>query len=86
MTGLGSAGSRRGIYLGEDQPPEKPSTSNGSPDTSSAPTFLMYNKISTTISGQESPTTNGMSGNEVQKPKGDTKKKNDQKNRESAIW
>lgn len=84
MKGLGSAGSRRGIYLGEEQPQEEPSTSKA--DTSSAPTFLMYNKISTTISGRESPS-NGMNGSsDTQKSKGDNKKKNDQKNRESAIW
>lgn len=46
----------------------------------------MYNKISTTIAGKESPTpsaSNGTNGSE--KTKSD-KKKNDQKNRESAIW
>jgi hypothetical protein len=91
---LGTAGSRRTVYLGEDKKPgEEPSTSNGngkseSPTTAGAPTFLMYNKISTTICGSESPTpsaSNGTNGNENQKSKSD-KKKNDQKNRESAIW
>lgn len=95
---LGTAGSRRTVYLGEENKPgEEPSTSNGnsnskseSPNASTvgAPTFVMYNKISTTIVGPESPTpsaSNGTNGNENQKSKSD-KKKNDQKNRESAIW
>lgn len=93
---LGTAGSRRTVYLGEENKSgEEPSTSNGngkseSPTTAgaTAPTFLMYNKISTTIAGKESPTpsaSNGTNGNENQKSKSD-KKKNDQKNRESAIW
>lgn len=88
MNGLGAAGSRRTVYMGEEnKPPEEPSTSNGKSETSSsAPTFLMYNKISTTISGKESPT-NSTNGNENQKNnKSDSKKKNDQKNRENAIW
>lgn len=90
MTSLGTAGSRRTVYLGdENKPPEEPSTSNGNSEASTAgPTFLMYNKISTTIGGKESPTpsaSNGSNGNENQKSKSD-KKKNDQKNRESAIW
>lgn len=97
---LGTAGSRRTVYLGEEnKQPEDASTSNGNKSTESppaavaastagAPTFLMYNKISTTIAGKESPTpsaSNGLNGNENQKTKSD-KKKNDQKNRESAIW
>lgn len=84
---LGTAGSRRTVYLGEENKSgEEPSISNGNGKSESppagAPTFLMYNKISTTIAGNESPTP---SGNENQKSKSD-KKKNDQKNRESAIW
>ena len=93
---LGTAGSRRTVYLGEENKPnEEPSTSNGngngkseSPNTTGsagAPTFLMYNKISTTITGKDSPTSSTSNGNENQKSKSD-KKKNDQKNRESAIW
>ena len=93
---LGTAGSRRTVYLGEEnKAAEEATTSNGngkseSPKSSvaAAPTFVMYNKISTTIAGKESPTpsaSNGTNGNENQKTKSD-KKKNDQKNRESAIW
>lgn len=89
---LGTAGSRRTVYLGEEKKPgEEPSTSTSNGNVESpagAPTFLMYNKISTTIAGKESPTpsaSNGTNGNENQKPKSD-KKKNDQKGRETAIW
>lgn len=91
---LGTAGSRRTVYLGEEnKAAEEASTSNGngkseSPKSSAAPTFLMYNKITTTIAGKESPTpsvSNGTNGNENQKTKTD-KKKTDQKNRENAIW
>jgi hypothetical protein len=80
------------VYLGEENKPDgsdKPTTSNGNGESSAAPTFLMYNKISTTITGKESPTslTNGTngSGEGGQKPNKNDKKKND-KNRESAIW
>lgn len=50
----------------------------------------MYNKISTTIAGKESPTPsiNGggsLNGNDNQKASKSDKKKNE-KNRESAIW
>lgn len=82
---LGAAGSRRTVYMGMEQPNEEPSTSNGKTEGSAAPTFLMYNKISTTISGAESPPL-GSIGNDNQKSKNDNKKKTDQKNRESAIW
>lgn len=72
--------------MGEEQPNEEASTSNnGKGESASAPTFLMYNKISTTISGKESPPL-GSNSNDLQKLKGDNKKKSDQKNRESAIW
>lgn len=89
------------MYLGDENETsvDQPSTSNGINDNSTAssvaataaPTFLMYNKISTTITGKESPTpstTNGggsLNGNDNQKTSKSDKKKND-KNRESAIW
>lgn len=72
--------------MGMEQPNEEPSTSNGKIEGSTAgPTFLMYNKISTTIAGAESPPLTTV-GNDNQKSKNDNKKKTDQKNRESAIW
>ncbi|KAL7033987.1 hypothetical protein ACKWTF_007807 [Chironomus riparius] len=89
---LHSAGSRRTVYLGEENKSdaEKPTTSNGNGENG-APTFLMYNKISTTtVAAKESPPssivngTNGNAESSNQKSKSD-KKKND-KNRESAIW
>lgn len=89
-TNLGTAGSRRTVYVNEESKAEEPSTSNGNGESATAavataPTFLMYNKISTTIAGKESPPPSVTNGNENQK-KGD-KKKNDQKGaRESAIW
>lgn len=82
--GLGAAGSRRTVYMGDEKANE-PSTSNGKTESTPAPTFLMYNKISTTISEKESSAL-GSGGSDNQKPKGDNKKKADQKNRESAIW
>jgi hypothetical protein len=97
-TALGPAGSRRTVYLGEEnksevEPPSSTTTttatSNGnaaetSPET--APVFLMYNKISTTVEAPASgASANDTNGNENQKSKGD-KKKGDPKNRESAIW
>ena len=109
---LGSAGTRRTVYM-EDlnkaeaegsrkgSPSPVPSTTGPSPSSSNgivennqqAPaTFLMYNKISTTIGGNESPqppTNGGAQGTNDKTSKGDKenqKKKNDQKNRESAIW
>lgn len=86
------------MYLGDENETsvDQPSTSNGINENSTAssaanaaPTFLMYNKISTTITGKESPTPsiNGgsINGNDNQKAIKSDKKKND-KNRESAIW
>lgn len=66
---------------------EKPTTSNGNGD--SAPTFLMYNKISTTIGGKDSPPaslTNGTNGSGSETLKSKNEKKKNEKNRESAIW
>jgi hypothetical protein len=85
---LTTAGSRRTVYLGEENKAdkEKPTTSNGNGDA--APTFLMYNKISTTIGGKESPPaslTNGTNGSGSEAKSKSEKKKNE-KNRESAIW
>lgn len=49
---LGSVGSRRTVYLSEeDTPPVTPSTPNQSNQTNAnAPPLLVYNRISTTIS------------------------------------
>lgn len=96
---LNAAGSRRTVYLGEENKSdgEKPTTSNGNGETNSnspnnsAPTFLMYNKISTTtVAAKDSPPaslvngTNGSAENSSSKSKSDKKK--NEKNRESAIW
>lgn len=91
---LSTAGSRRTVYLGDENETsvDQPSTSNGINENSPSPpiqpsTFVMYNKISTTIAGRESPTpsTNGASLNGNDKNNKSDKKKNE-KNRESAIW
>lgn len=83
---LNAAGSRRTVYLGDEKETnvDQPTSSNGDHPPAAPATFLMYNKISTTIGGKESPTptTNGsVNGNDNQKNKGDKKK-----SRESAIW
>lgn len=91
-TALGAAGSRRTVYLGEENKPDDETTAttnNGTAEASpgNAPVFLMYNKISTTIESPaaSSASANGTNGNENPKTKGD-KKKGDSKSRESAIW
>jgi hypothetical protein len=71
---------------------DHPSTSSNGCEhsTNEAPTFLMYNKISTTISGKESPTLSanggGLNSNENQKSNSKSDKKKNEKNRESAVW
>ena len=89
---LNSAGSRRTVYLGDENKSdaEKPTTSNGNGEHA-APTFLMYNKISTTtVAAKESPPSsivNGTNGNaESSNQKSKSDKKKNEKNRESAIW
>lgn len=96
---LSTAGSRRTVYLVDEnnkKEGEKATTSNsngnGNSDNQSH-TILMYNKISTTIAGEETPmpvaTTNGTNGNQEnnQKSSKSDKKKNEKnQSRESAIW
>lgn len=91
---LGGAGSRRTVYLVDDNKIETSANNSPTPPPSqnandmSPTTFLMFNKISTTIGDTSTPTppmpqTNGTS----EKTKdSNQKKKNDQKNRESAVW
>lgn len=91
MGGLGDPGSRRTVYLVDENKIEE-SAAEATPDPPAPSTFLMYNKITTNIGGSGGSAgseTNGVNGSttENQKAKGDNqKKKNDQKNRESAVW
>lgn len=99
---LGTAGSRRTVYLVDENakvPPidtanttpgtPTPTNENQSSETSAPSTFLMYNRISTMIGNpSETPSSLQTNGNSDNKSTTSERKKNggSAKGKESAVW
>lgn len=82
---LGSVGTRRTVYLSEDEPP-----TTSTPANQSAPPLLVFNRISTVIGEPQRPTSVQTSNNEDtavrdKEPSTADKKKGDG-TKENAIW
>lgn len=83
---LGSVGTRRTVYLSEDEPPPPAPSSTGK----STPPVLVYNRISTVIgdssrSNNVPATTSGSNVEEAPKDLPSDRKKGDT-TKENAIW
>lgn len=87
---LGTAGTRRTVYLIDENAATNEEKKEEQPKSESQPsTFLMFNKISNVMGTLEPGSSNGHHHDENKSQKsgtGSDKKKNDKINRENAVW